>query len=267
MGWKFSQAQTRWNDRVRTDAGLGAQCSVTAGLPESSNPGCKWQGRLVVYAGFQAWTGVTVCHFPSGVSRRSISGRDSQMDNSHAIVSTGREKIQDISCKVRDGFIFPTLIAAFCSVFFTAGVAADELSLLVNGKAIHVNAPAGKDLNESNWGAGFQYDWAPIDAGRWVPFAMASGFSDSNRNPSYYSGGGLLRRYETDNGWRADIGVIGFVMTRKNYKDDKPFLGVLPAFSVGTKRFAVNMTYIPKVDPKMVALFFFQLKVNLDSFR
>jgi hypothetical protein len=143
-------------------------------------------------------------------------------------------------------------------------VVAGETSLLVNGKAIHINAE-GKNLNEQNWGLGLQYDWGVVD-NRWVPFATASGFIDSNKNPSYYAGGGVLRRFQGNN-LHFDAGVIGFAMTRKGYKDDKPFLGVLPAFSVGTKQFAVNMTYIPKVDPKMVALVFFQLKINLNNFR
>jgi len=56
-------------------------------------------------------------------------------------------------------------------------------------------------------------------------------------------------------------------MTRKGYKDNQPFLGVLPAFSVGTNRVSVNMTYIPKVEPKAVPLWFFQLKINLSNFR
>ena len=55
-------------------------------------------------------------------------------------------------------------------------------------------------------------------------------------------------------------------MTRKGYKDNQPFLGMLPAFSVGTKRVSVNMTYIPKVDPKAVPLWFFQLKISLGKY-
>ena len=153
---------------------------------------------------------------------------------------------------------------------FTAGLmagtaVASEMSLLVNGKAIHVNVPAGKNLNEKNWGLGFQYDGDLINK-TWVPFAAVSGFIDSNKNPSYYAGGGALRRFQFD-GTHVDMGAIGFVMTRKDFMNDKPFLGVLPAFSVGTDRVSVNMTYIPKVHPKAVALWFFQLKINLSNFR
>lgn len=149
-------------------------------------------------------------------------------------------------------------------VFFSLLVAmarADELNLLVNGKAIHINAPSGSNLNEENWGLGLQYDWNAINK-EWVPFVTASGFSDSNNNPSYYAGGGGLRRFQGET-LHLDIGAIGFLMTRKGYKNDKPFFGALPAFSVGTERVSVNMTYIPKVEPKMVALWFFQLKIKL----
>ena len=157
-----------------------------------------------------------------------------------------------------------TLILAVLFCLFSGAVAADELHLLVNGKAIHVNQPAGSHLNEKNWGLGFQYDGNLINK-KWLPFVTASGFSDSNKNPSYYAGGGALRRFQGDV-LHLDIGAIGFLMTRKNFKHDRPFIGVLPAFSVGTERVSVNMTYIPKVEPKMVALWFFQLKIKLADF-
>ena len=152
-------------------------------------------------------------------------------------------------------------------VFFSllVGMAkADELSLLVNGKAVHINAPPGSHLNEKNWGLGLQYDGNPLDK-KWVPFATASGFSDSNDNPSYYAGGGVLRRFQGDT-LHFDIGAVGFLMTREGYKNDKPFFGVLPAFSTGTQWVSVNMTFIPKVEPKMVALWFFQFKIKLADF-
>lgn len=187
------------------------------------------------------------------------------MKHGYATGATCLDSTHDLRRQLRGKLSILALIAAFTAIIATATAGADELSLLINGKAIHINAPAGKDLNEKNWGAGFQYDWKPVND-KWIPFATASGFSDSNSNPSYYAGGGVLRRYQY-NSLNFDVGVIGFAMTRKNYKNDKPFLGVLPAFSVGTQRFAVNMTYIPKVDPKMVALVFFQLKVNLSNFR
>jgi len=142
---------------------------------------------------------------------------------------------------------------------------ADELSLLVNGKALHLGTPEGKHLNEKNWGLGLQYDWDRGDS-KWIPFATASGFIDSNRNPSYYAGGGALRRFQYD-GLHADVGAIGFLMTRENFKNNRPFPGVLPVLSVGTESVALNITYVPKVEPKAVPLWFFQLKIKLMEFR
>jgi hypothetical protein len=64
-----------------------------------------------------------------------------------------------------------------------------------------------------------------------------------------------------------DAGLIGFVMTRQDYKSGEPFLGTLPVLSVGTKDVSVNVTYIPKVHPKMAELWFFQLKLSTNSFQ
>ena len=148
-------------------------------------------------------------------------------------------------------------------------VSADDFSLLLNGKALHLkDAPAGETFNEKNWGAGIQYDFIDENSS-WVPFVTASGFLDSHKNPSYYAGGGVMRRFKFDDSWDGfytDIGLVGFLMTRKNFNDNKPFPGVLPVMTIGSEHIAVNITYIPKVDPKMVALFFFQLKVNILTF-
>lgn len=167
-------------------------------------------------------------------------------------------------CRRQSHRAFLALLLTLTAGLMAGNAVASEMSLLVNGKAIHVNVPPGKNLNEKNWGLGFQYDGDLINK-TWVPFAAVSGFIDSNKNPSYYAGGGALRRFQFD-GTHVDIGAIGFVMTRKDFRDDKPFLGVLPAFSVGTDRVSVNMTYIPKVHPKAVALWFFQIKINLSNF-
>lgn len=143
---------------------------------------------------------------------------------------------------------------------------AGEMNLIVNGKAIHFNEKPGVHYNESNWGAGFQYDFGG-KRNEWVPFATASGFLDSNHNASYYAGGGVMRRYFLTGGespLHVDLGVVGFVMTRKGFRNGDPFLGALPVFSVGGDTVSVNITFIPRVEPKAVPLLFFQLKINLD---
>ncbi len=146
-----------------------------------------------------------------------------------------------------------------------AGVLSGELSLILNGKAIHVNVPAGQKFNENNWGVGLQYDWVePGD--KWFPFANGSEFLDSNDNLSYYAGGGIIRRFlpfGESSKVHIDLGALAFLMYREGFRDGDLFPGVLPVVSVGNERIALSMTYIPKVDPKMVPLFFSQLKIGL----
>ncbi len=63
-----------------------------------------------------------------------------------------------------------------------------------------------------------------------------------------------------------DAGVIGFVMTRQDYNNNDPFLGALPFISVGNNRFAVNITYVPEIVPKMVAFLYFQATLRIADF-
>ena len=99
-----------------------------------------------------------------------------------------------------------------------------------------------------------------------MSFAHGSGFLDSDDNASYYAGGGILRRYTAilaDTEWRLDLGIVAFLMHRKHYRNGDLFPGALPFVSVGTQALALNVSYVPKVDPKMSPLFFLQLKVGL----
>jgi len=155
-------------------------------------------------------------------------------------------------------------------VLFVAGyqqtVLAEQLNLIINGKALHLGVPAGKTMNEKNWGLGLQYDFDLIND-KWLPFTTVSGFIDSMKHPSYYAGGGIMRRYSAGRyhgqTLNLDAGIIAFIMTRDDYKNRRPFPGILPALSFGTRKAAVNLTYIPKVHPKQIPLWFFQIKYAL----
>ncbi len=141
---------------------------------------------------------------------------------------------------------------------------ADELHLVVNGKAIHLSKG---NYNESNWGLGFEYDFTPRK--NWITFVTGSFFKDSNNQTSRYLGGGMKRRYRLENnseGWHVDAGVVGFLMTRKDFKNNDPFPGILPFISVGKSWYAMNVTYIPKVSPKYKALVYFQFMFRLAEF-
>jgi hypothetical protein len=158
----------------------------------------------------------------------------------------------------------------FCALFAGTAVAAtDNLSFLVNGKAIHMKKNANGRFNEDNWGFGFQYEFAKSNRA-WIPFATVSGFKDSNNQASYYIGGGYMRRLMLSRKMdqlHVDAGLIGFAMSRQDYKSGDPFIAALPALSLGTKDVSINVTYIPKVHPKISELWFFQLKLSTRSLR
>ena len=153
--------------------------------------------------------------------------------------------------------------ALLISLTWIGTAIAGDVSLLINGKAIHIDPAPGTNYNEKNWGIGFQYDFKPTE-GQWIPFVTASEFRDSNKNVSYYAGGGFMRRYDFFSGnVHIDAGGVAFLMVRKDFRDGDPFPGLLPVLSVGAGRYAVNMTYIPRVDPKMVPIVYLQLKITL----
>lgn len=163
---------------------------------------------------------------------------------------------------------FILLIGSALLLATTPAARADDLNLLINGKAWHLDSQPGVTYNENNWGAGFQYDFDATTGG-WRPFINASGFKDSNENPSYYAGGGVMYRlWETDklDNFAIDAGGLVFLMKREGFEDGNWFPGILPALTIGGEHLSVNVTYIPKVDPKMVPILFFQLKVRLVGF-
>jgi hypothetical protein len=181
--------------------------------------------------------------------------------------STGKHGISAFTATTAASLLrWLAIIASAFAALIATPAQAEQWSLLLNGKAWHLEKPAGTHYNEQNWGAGVQYDFKMTE-NKWIPFVTVSGFKDSNKNPSYYAGGGALRRFsfgEEKNSFHLDAGVVAFFMTRKDYSDGKPFPGVLPVVAIGTDRVALNITYIPKVDPKMVPILFFQLKIGLN---
>ena len=149
-----------------------------------------------------------------------------------------------------------------------------EWDMVINGRSQHINAE--ESWNEDNWGLGLEREFYLSDR-RWVPFAVANGFRDSMDGMSYMAGGGLKRRFHLGQRFAdlyLDLGLVGFVMQRDDVRDGTPFLGALPAFTVGNQRVAVNITYLPssavdmmteadEVDPGMTGILFFQLKLSL----
>jgi len=149
------------------------------------------------------------------------------------------------------------------SFSFSQQIIANSFNLIINGKALHEN---NKNFNENNTGLGFKYNFS--EKNKWIPFINGGFFKDSLSNTSKYLGGGSKRRFllgADKDAWHIDAGITAFLMTRKDYKNNRPFLGALPFVSLGTNQFAINATYIPSVNPKYEALWFFQVSIKLSE--
>ena len=153
-----------------------------------------------------------------------------------------------------------TIILCFS---FSQQIFSESLNLVINGKAFHEKK---KNYNEESWGLGFEYNFK--ENKKWIKFVNGGFFKDSNFNRSNYLGGGIKRRFlltDDKESWHFDAGVTAFVMTRKGFNNNDPFIGALPYFSVGTRNFAINATYIPSISPKFVAVVFLQASFKLSE--
>jgi Antimicrobial peptide resistance and lipid A acylation protein PagP len=151
----------------------------------------------------------------------------------------------------------------------------DAWEIVLNGRAVHLHA--SQTWNENNWGLGVEREFNR--SGRWVKVALANGFRDSADHPSYMAGGGVKRRFRAfSDRLYVDVGVVGFLMTRHDVNHDRPFPGMLPALTIGGKRVAVNLTYLPESamnrmtnangnDPSLNGILFIQVKLAAGLFR
>ena len=165
---------------------------------------------------------------------------------------------------------------ALISCLLTAPADAGSLSAVINGRSYHVDA--SKDWNENNFGFGLEYRFDSTS--KWRSTILANGFKDSEDRMSYMAGGSLQRRLvdsERLGGLYLDAGVTGFLMTRHDVNDNRPFPGILPTVSVGNRHVGFNLTYLPESavshatnsrmsDPTVKGIFFLQMKIELDRF-
>ena len=163
------------------------------------------------------------------------------------------------------------LVLAFAPV---PDALAGTLSAVLNGKSYHIGS--AYDWNESNYGMGLEYEFRSVT--RWKTVLMANGFVDSTESMSYMAGAGLHRRLveiERYADFYVDAGLNAFLMTRDDYEDGRPFPGVLPSLSVGTRHVGLNLTYLPKIavekfmsariaDPSLAGILFLQLKFRMN---
>ncbi|MCP4430762.1 MAG: hypothetical protein GY806_07275 [Gammaproteobacteria bacterium] len=131
---------------------------------------------------------------------------------------------------------------------------AEDLHLIVSGTALHIGS---NNLNEKNYGLGFEYDFE--ERNDWIRFLTGVSFKDSNDQTSKYFGIGTKRRFRLgSDSLHIDTGALAFIMTRKDSRNNMPFLAALPFASIGNDWMTVNFTYVPKVSPKMYAFWYFQ---------
>jgi hypothetical protein len=152
--------------------------------------------------------------------------------------------------------------------------AAGPWDVVLNGRSVHMNAT--HEWNEDNWGLGVEREFSSERP--WVKVALANAFTDSMGDRSYMAGGGIKRRFRVrSDDFYVDLGAIGFLMTRETVNRNQPFPGVLPAATLGFKRVALNVTYLPESvvdsvtsssrhDPTMEGVFFLQLKLDASLF-
>lgn len=148
-----------------------------------------------------------------------------------------------------------------------------ELSAVLNGKSIHLNAD--KDWNENNFGFGIEYQFATES--RWKTIVMANGFRDSSDNTSFMAGAGLHRNlFVSDryHGFFVDAGISAFLMTREDVDDNRPFPAALPSLTVGTRNMGLNLSYLPRkaveklydahmADEGITGIVYVQFKLNV----
>lgn len=164
---------------------------------------------------------------------------------------------------------------AAAAALLPATATAGQLDLIINGRSYH--ADTDHDWNENNYGLGFEYQFDSTS--RWIWSVNANGFVDSVSNMSYMAGGGLRYRVfasEASQGLYFDIGLNAFLMARKDVNDYLPFPGVLPSISAGTRKFGVNLTYLPAFasrelvksnvrNPDIGAVYFVQFRFRMSG--
>lgn len=156
-----------------------------------------------------------------------------------------------------------------------ASAAEGQLNAVINGKSFHLGS--GYDFNENNAGLGVEYQF-PTDS-RWKSILMANAFRDSMDEMSYMAGGGVHRNIYTTERWSGfyvDVGINGFLMTRKDYNDNRPFPGLLPSLTIGNSFAGLNVTYLPSsavekmtsariLDESTRGILFVQFKMNVSA--
>lgn len=158
----------------------------------------------------------------------------------------------------------PTLLLFTVALMTTFPASANELQVIISGRAIHLGS---NDLNENNYGLGLQYDFTSHR--RWIPLINIASLKDSNNNTSRYIGAGIKRRFKLRSNQQRlnlDLGAAGLVMRRPDYNDDKPFFGALPFVALSNDWGGINVTYVPAIEDNTLPFWYFQFSLKLLEF-
>ncbi|MDH5572280.1 MAG: hypothetical protein OEY89_10975 [Gammaproteobacteria bacterium] len=146
-----------------------------------------------------------------------------------------------------------------------AWLSAEQLYLAINGLSYHFDRT--KNYNETNLGYGLEFD-IPLDD-TWIGFVAGGTFRDSNNQDSNYlaTGGKYRIPLSSDrDGLYLDLGLGGMFMTRYDYHNNNPFFVAGPFLSMGNKYMALNMVYLPNINPKFKPLVYVQIMFSLIEF-
>ena len=158
------------------------------------------------------------------------------------------------------------ITSLFLLLLFLPGIVfSDQLYLAINGMSYHFDR--SKNYNESNLGYGLEYDFQYTDS--WLGFAAGGTFRDSNnQNSNYLAMGGKYRipLSSDPDGLYLDLGLGGMLMTRYDYHNNDPFPVAGPFISFGNKYVALNMVYLPNINPKFDSLVYAQIMFNMVEF-
>jgi len=118
------------------------------------------------------------------------------------------------------------------------------------------------EFNEENIGAGLEYNELRNKA---LINYYGGYYLDSERNDAYYFGSGAAYRFKPVDSLNLDVGGLAIMLSRKRVNDGLPFPAVLPYASLGTKKFALNMSFIPEIQGISVPVLFFQMKFRISD--
>jgi hypothetical protein len=140
-------------------------------------------------------------------------------------------------------------------------------NIVINGLSKHFDVTESSfpnGVNENNFGLGYEYNFekSPDQSIEWL---LNTGFfKDSLNGTAVYAGGaGLIKVMQLDS-VHLKLGIEASGFYSSEYNQGRPFLALMPIMNVGTDKFSLNITVIPKISQFIDAgVIFAQLKIRL----